>query len=64
MKYHALLVIFEKGQNLNLSSAANYIWRFKGYTIIIRYALTSQQGPPGIFFFTFHHLGLTQLVRG
>ena len=30
MKYHALLVIYEKRQNLKLSSAANYRWRFKG----------------------------------
>ena len=35
MKYHALFVIFEKKkkkkqQNLKLSSAANYRWRFKG----------------------------------
>ena len=28
MKYHALFVIFEKQQNLKLSSAANYRWRF------------------------------------
>ena len=28
MKYHALFVIFE---NLKLSSAANYSWRFEGY---------------------------------
>ena len=27
MKYHALFVIFEKQQNLKLSSAANYRWR-------------------------------------
>ena len=35
MKYHALFVIFEKKkkrQNLNLLSAANYRWRFKGLT--------------------------------
>ena len=30
MKYHALFVIFEKAENLKLSSAANYRWRFKG----------------------------------
>ena len=30
MKYHALFVNFEKRQNLKLSSAANYRWRFKG----------------------------------
>ena len=28
MKYHALFVIFEKQQNLKLSSAANCRWRF------------------------------------
>ena len=28
MKYHALLVITEKAENLKLSSAANYRWRF------------------------------------
>ena len=27
MKYHALFVIFDKRQNLKLSSAANYRWR-------------------------------------
>ena len=36
MKYHALfvmpyLLILKKQQNLKLSSAANYRWRFKGY---------------------------------
>ena len=30
MKYHYLFVIFEKGQNLKLSSAANYRWPFIG----------------------------------
>ena len=31
MKYHALFVIFEKKkQNVKLSSAANYRWRFMG----------------------------------
>ena len=30
MKYHALFVIFEKQQNLKLSSAANYKWHFIG----------------------------------
>ena len=30
MKYHALFVIFEKRQNLKLSSAANYRLRFYG----------------------------------
>ena len=30
MKSHALLVIFEKAENLKLPSAANYRWRFKG----------------------------------
>ena len=30
MKYHALFVILKKRQNLKLSSAANYRWRFKG----------------------------------
>ena len=30
MKYHALLVIFEKRQNLKLLSVANYRWHFKG----------------------------------
>ena len=30
MKNHALSVIFEKRQNLKLSSAANYRWRFMG----------------------------------
>ena len=29
INYHALFVIFEKQQNLKLSSAANYRWRFK-----------------------------------
>ena len=28
LKYHALFVIFKKRQNLKLSSAANYCWRF------------------------------------
>ena len=31
MKYHALFVIFEEAENLQLSSAANYRWRFKGF---------------------------------
>ena len=30
MKYHALFVIFKKVANFQLSSAANYRWRFKG----------------------------------
>ena len=30
MKYHALFVILKKRQNLKLSSAANYRWRFLG----------------------------------
>ena len=30
MKYHALLVIFEKAVKFENSSAANYRWRFKG----------------------------------
>ena len=30
MKYHALLVVFEKAANVKLSSAANYRWRFMG----------------------------------
>ena len=30
MKYHALFVFLKKQQNLKLSSAANYMWRFKG----------------------------------
>ena len=30
MKYHALLVIFEKGQNLKLLSAAKHRWRVMG----------------------------------
>ena len=29
MNYHALFVILKKQQNLKLSSAANYRWRFK-----------------------------------
>ena len=29
--YHALFAIFEKHQNLKLSSAANYGWHFMGY---------------------------------
>ena len=34
MKYHALFVFFlKKQQNLKLSSAANYRWRFKGLKI-------------------------------
>ena len=30
MKYHALFVIFDKAAKFELSSAANYRWRFKG----------------------------------
>ena len=30
LKYHALFVILKNGQNLKLSSATNYRWRFKG----------------------------------
>ena len=30
LKYHALFVVFEKVATLNLSSAANYRWRFMG----------------------------------
>ena len=29
-KYQALLVISEEAENLKLSSATNYRWRFKG----------------------------------
>ena len=35
MKYHALFVIFEKQQNLKLSSAANYRWSFMGEAILL-----------------------------
>ena len=31
IKYHALLLFLKKRQNLKLSSAANYRWRFMGY---------------------------------
>ena len=31
MKYHALFVIFEKAETFEMSSAANYRWRFMGY---------------------------------
>ena len=37
MKYHALLVIFEKQQNLKLSSATNYRWRFKALLYFINW---------------------------
>ena len=30
VKFHALLLFLEKQQNLKLSSAANYRWRFMG----------------------------------
>ena len=33
MKYLALFVILKKRQNLKLSSAANYRWRFMGLTL-------------------------------
>ena len=36
MKYHALLVIFEKRQNLKLSSAANYRWRFTCMLLLLK----------------------------
>ena len=38
MKYHALFVVFlNKGQNLKLSSAANYRWRFMGsITVLVK----------------------------
>ena len=33
MKYHALVVTFEKQQNIKLPSAANYMWHFMGYCV-------------------------------
>ena len=30
MKYHALFIIFEKAAQFELSSAANFRWRFMG----------------------------------
>ena len=30
MKHHVLFVVLKKRQNLKMSSAANYRWRFKG----------------------------------
>ena len=35
MNYHALLLFFKKRQNLKLSSAANYRWRYMGYLVIV-----------------------------
>ena len=35
MKYQTLFVIFEKQQNLKLSSAANCRWRFKSKTLML-----------------------------
>ena len=36
MKYHASFVIFEKRQNLKLSSAANYRWCFMGLNLYLK----------------------------
>ena len=35
MKYHALLLFLKNRQNLKLSSAANYRWRFKGFGLFL-----------------------------
>ena len=39
MKYRTLFVVFEKQQNIKLSSATNYRWHFMGYDICAYFTL-------------------------